>query len=214
MNLDFIEQPIVTLLKHLHGYLGNYGLAIISITIIIKILLLPLTLKQDKSMKEMRRLQPEIEKIKEKFKDNQQEQSKQMMELYQKHQINPMAGCLPAILQLPVLWGLYNVLMFKKVIPLDAHFLLWNLTKADPLYILPVLNAGIAYFQQKLMTQDPQSQNNEMMKMMGIMMPIMIGIMSFAMPAGLQIYWLTSSLISLLQQYFIFNRPDPKVAIK
>lgn len=214
MNLDFIEIPMISLLKTLYQYLGNYGLAIILITIIIKLLLLPLTLKQDRSMKEMRQLQPEIEKIKEKYKDNQQEQSKKMMELYQEHKINPMAGCFPALLQLPVLWGLYNVLMFKKVIPVDANFLIWNLTKPDHFYILPVLNAAIAFVQQKIMVQDPQSQNNEVMKMMGIMMPLMIGFMSFAMPAGLQIYWLTSSSISLLQQYFIFNRPASKTIVK
>lgn len=202
---DFIMLPIESILKQtlsfLYTNLGNYGLAIIAITIIIKIILFPLTLKQDKSMREMKRIQPQLEKIREKFKGNPQEMNKATIELYQEHKVNPFGGCLPVLLQMPVLFGLFSVLRNPKIIPADAHFLIFTLTAKDPTYILPILNAIIAFLQQKVMSKG--TVQNAQTQMMAYIFPVMMFVISFSMPSGLQIYWLASSIIGVVQQYLL-----------
>ena len=202
---DFIMLPIEDGLKYilnlLYSNIGNYGLAIIGITVIIKIILFPLTLKQDKSMREMKKIQPEIEKVKEKYKGNPQEMNKATMELYKEHNVSPFGGCLPVILQMPILFGLFNVLRNPKIIPEDAHFLIFTLVSKDTTYILPILNALVAFAQQKVMSKG--TVQNAQTEMMPYIFPVMMFVISFSMPSGLQIYWLASSLIGVLQQYVL-----------
>ena len=196
------------LILMIYGVLGNFGFAIIGVTILIKVALLPLTLKQDKSMRAMKKIQPELEKLKEKYKNDPQEMNKKTMELYQTHKVNPAGGCLPLLLQMPILFALFGVLRKAPIdggiVPIDSTFLWLSLAQPDPLYILPLLNGVVAFAQQKIMGND----SNPQMKSMMYMFPIMMIFISYKMPAGLQVYWLTSSAAGLLQQYYIMKRGD------
>lgn len=195
--ISFIEF----LLKTVDKYVLNFGLSIIIVTIIIKILLLPLTLKQDKSMKAMKQLQPEIDEIKKKYANDKQMLNIKTMELYKKHKVNPAGGCLPILIQLPILYALFGVLR-SGIIPSDSTFLWMKLAEPDHLYILPLLNGLISYLQQNLMG----TSNNPQMKNMKYIFPLMMVFISYKMPAGLQIYWLTSSIAAVVQQYYILKR--------
>lgn len=206
--MQFITQPLEQIILYLYQIIGNFGLSIIGITLLIKLVLLPLTLKQDKSMRSMKKLQPEIDKVKEKYKNDKQLLNEKTMELYQKHKVNPAAGCLPMLVQLPILWALFAVLRKAPVdggiVPIESTFLWMTLVNPDPLFILPVLNGIVAFAQQKFMGSD----SNPQMKTMMYMFPIMMVFISYKMPAGLQIYWLTSSAAGVLQQYYIMKRGD------
>ena len=200
-RMSYIRQFLAFLLNTTDKYVGNFGISIIIVTIIIKILLLPLTLKQDKSMKEMKKLQPELEKIKQKYANDKQMLNIKTMELYREHKVNPLGGCLPILIQLPILWALFGVLR-SGIIPKDSSFLWMRLADPDPFYILPVLNGAVSFLQQKLMG----TSDNAQMKNMMYVFPIMMIVISYKMPSGLQIYWLTSSLIAVIQQYFIMKK--------
>ena len=200
--MSYIRQFLAFLLNTTDKYVGNFGISIIIVTIIIKILLLPLTLKQDKSMKEMKKLQPELEKIKEKYANDKQMLNIKTMELYKEHKVNPLGGCLPLLLQLPILFALFGVLR-NGIIPKDSSFLWLKLSVPDPFYVLPVLNGAVSFFQQKLMGS---ADSNPQMKNMMYIFPIMMIMFSLKMPSGLQVYWLTSSILAVVQQYFIMKK--------
>ena len=198
-----LKGVIEAMLVFMHNLTGNFGLAIIGVTILMKIILLPLTLKQDRSMKSMKKLQPELDKLKEKYKGDPKMLNQKTMELYQQHKVNPAGGCLPLLVQLPILWALFGVLR-GGIVPQDSTFLWMELVKPDPFYILPVLNGVVSFVQQKVMG----SSDNPQMKNMMYMFPIMMVFISYKMPAGLQIYWLTSSLAGVIQQYLIMKRGE------
>ena len=198
-----LKGVIEAMLVFMHNLTGNFGLAIIGVTILMKIILLPLTLKQDKSMKSMKKLQPELDKLKEKYKGDPKMLNQKTMELYQQHKVNPAGGCLPLLVQLPILWALFGVLR-GGIVPQDSTFLWMELVKPDPFYILPVLNGVVSFVQQKVMG----SSDNPQMKNMMYMFPIMMVFISYKMPAGLQIYWLTSSLAGVIQQYLIMKKGE------
>ena len=200
--MSYIRQFLTFLLNTTDKYVGNFGVSIIIVTILIKIMLLPLTLKQDKSMKEMKKLQPELEKIKEKYANDKQMLNIKTMELYKEHKVNPLGGCLPLLLQLPILFALFGVLR-SGIIPADSSFLWLKLTDKDPYYILPILNGAVSFFQQKLMGS---ADSNPQMKNMMYIFPIMMIYISYRMPSGLQLYWLTSSILAVVQQYFIMKK--------
>lgn len=200
---NLLGDGIALLLTKLYGLVGNFGIAIILATIIIKLILLPLTLKQDKSMKQMKLIQPELEKLKEIYKNDPQTLNVKTMELYKEHKVNPAGGCLPLLIQLPILWALFAVLR-SGIIPENETFLWMILSKPDPLYILPILNGAVSFLQQKLMG----SSDNPQMKNMMYMFPAMMVFISLKMPAGLQVYWLASSICAVVQQYWIMNRKD------
>ena len=187
---NLLKEFLALLLTTTDKYVGNFGISIIMVTILIKIVLLPLTLKQDKSMKEMKKLQPKIDEIKKKYANDKQMLNIKTMELYKEHKVNPMGGCLPILLQLPILFALFGVLRTPGLIPADSTFLWMKLADPDPFYILPVLNGVVSFFQQNMM----------------YMFPLMMIVISYRMPAGLQVYWLTSSLIAVVQQYFIMKK--------
>ena len=200
--MSYIRQFLTFLLNTTDKYVGNFGVSIIIVTILIKIMLLPLTLKQDKSMKEMKKLQPELEKIKGKYANDKQMLNIKTMELYKEHKVNPLGGCLPLLLQLPILFALFGVLR-NGIIPKDSSFLWLKLSVPDPFYVLPVLNGAVSFFQQKLMGS---ADSNPQMKNMMYIFPIMMIMFSLKMPSGLQLYWLTSSILAVVQQYFIMKK--------
>lgn len=199
-----LKGAISALLHLMYDLTGNFGVAIILATIVIKIILLPLTLKQDKSMKSMKVLQPEIEKIKQQYQNDPKMMNQKTMELYQKHKVNPMGGCLPLLVQLPILWALFGVLRDTATVPQESTFLWMQLVNPDPYYILPVLNGVVSFLQQKVMG----SSDNPQMKNMMYMFPLMMVFISYKMPAGLQIYWLASSISAVVQQYWIMKKGD------
>lgn len=199
-----LKGAISALLHLMYDLTGNFGVAIILATIVIKIILLPLTLKQDKSMKSMKVLQPEIEKIKQQYQNDPKMMNQKTMELYQKHKVNPMGGCLPLLVQLPILWALFGVLRDTATVPQDSTFLWMQLINPDPYYVLPILNGVVSFLQQKVMG----SSDNPQMKNMMYIFPLMMVFISYKMPAGLQIYWLASSVSAVVQQYLIMKKGD------
>ena len=199
---NLLQQFFAFLLNTTDKYVGNFGVSIIIVTILIKIALLPLTLKQDKSMKEMKKIQPELEKLKEKYANDKQMLNIKTMELYKEHKVNPLGGCLPLLIQLPILIALFGVLR-NGIIPQDSSFLWLKLSDKDPYYILPILNGAVSFFQQKLMGS---ADSNPQMKNMMYIFPIMMIFISYRMPSGLQLYWLTSSILAVVQQYFIMKK--------
>ena len=198
---NLLQQFFAFLLNTTDKYVGNFGISIIVVTILIKIALLPLTLKQDKSMKEMKKLQPELEKIKQKYANDKQMLNTKTIELYREHKVNPMGGCLPLLIQFPILIALFGVLR-NGIIPKDSSFLWLKLSDKDPFYILPVLNGAVSFLQQKLMG----TSDNPQMKNMMFVFPILMIYISYRMPSGLQLYWLTSSIFAVVQQYFIMKK--------
>lgn len=201
--MSFLYDIFEKILVAIYGMTGSFGLSIILLTILIKIVLLPFTLKQDKSMKEMKKLQPKIEALKEKYKNDPQLLNQKTMELYKEHKVNPAGGCLPLIIQLPILWALFGVLRKEGVVP-DEAFLWFSLITPDPFFILPILNGAVSFVQQKLMG----TSSNPQMKNMMYMFPIMMIFISYKMPGGLQLYWLASSITGVIQQYFVMNRGE------
>nr|WP_243119674.1 YidC/Oxa1 family membrane protein insertase [Pelotomaculum propionicicum] len=190
--------------------LPNYGLAIILLTILIKLILYPLTQKQMKSMLAMQQLQPKIKEIQDKWKNKDPKKAQeQVMQLYKENNVNPAAGCLPLLIQMPILIALYRSL-FSFPYTNAAHasfFWIQNLSDKDPYYILPVLAGVTTYLQSKLTT----SSNDPTQKMMLYTMPVFIAWVSATVPAGLALYWATFNVASAVQQYFVNKQT---VAIK
>lgn len=192
----------------------SYALAIVLLTVILKVILFPLTVKQMKSMKAMQELQPKIKELEKKYKDPKKKQEA-MMELYKKHGANPMSGCLPLLIQFPILIGLFRGL--QKFVPTNPeHYnLFWisDLSKADPTgIILPVL-VGLTTFTQQYVTSPNTSDTTQ--KTMLYAMPIIFGWMSRSFPAGLAFYWIIFSAVGTLQQMYINKGIKPKpVAVK
>ena len=229
-RIKILEDAVVFLLEKIadtvgqFGIPGKFGIAIIIITILMRIVVFPLTLKQEKSMKKMRELQPEMDKIKEKYKDNPQEYQKRILEFQKENDINPLGGCWPILIQLPVFVALYYAFS-GKTIPNDATFLWFNLKQPDKLFmmgnfafnLLPILNTGVTYLQQKIMSGATKGQegSNQLQSMM-YTMPLMMLFLFYRMPSGVTLYYLVSGALSLAQQYIIMKgrSDDGKDSIK
>ncbi|ARI75522.1 YidC family membrane integrase SpoIIIJ [Halobacillus mangrovi] len=202
---EYIVYPLSkTLLFFADVTGGSYGLAIIIVTIIIRVLLLPLNVKQLKSSKAMQDIQPELKELREKYssKDAQTQQKLQQetMQLFQKHGVNPLAGCLPIIVQMPILIGFYHAIMRTKEI--ETHNFLWlELGSADP--FLAILTAATTFLQQKLMMAGGAAAQNPQMQMMLYIMPLMIGTFAFFFPSALALYWIVGNIVMILQTIFI-----------
>jgi YidC/Oxa1 family membrane protein insertase len=180
----------------------SYALAIIMLTVLIKMVLYPLTQKQMKSMIGMQQIQPKIKAIQDKWKGKDpKKMQEEIMLLYKEYNVNPMAGCLPLLIQMPILIALYRSLFtFPYANPAHATFFwLANLTDKDPLYILPVLAGVTTYIQSKMTV----TGNDPTQKMMLYTMPVFIGWISATVPAGLALYWVVFNVVSSIQQYFI-----------
>lgn len=195
-----VAKPLFWVLKLFYSFVKNYGLAIILLTILIRIIFIPLTNKSQRSMKAMQALAPKINEIREKYKKDPQRMNREVMELYKKHKVNPMGGCLPMILQIPVFIALYNVLMYAIELR-GAPFYLWikDLSVKDPYYILPI-TMGISMVIQQKMT--PTSADPTQSKIM-MFLPIIFTFMFLGLPSGLVLYWLVNNLLSIAQQYYI-----------
>ena len=212
-KIQALVDFVVHILNAIYGVVGNYGIAIIIVTVLMRIIIFPLTLKQEKSMKKMRELQPELEKIKEKYKDNPQEYQQKTAELYRESGVNPLGGCLPLLIQMPVFVALYWAFS-GNAIPADAKFLWFTLKQPDRLFmignfafnLLPIWNVGVTYIQQKIMTSATSGQeSNQQMQTMLYMMPLMMLFIFYKMPSGVTLYYLVSGALSLVQQYFILK---------
>ncbi len=186
---------------------GSYGLAIILLTIVIKMLLYPLTVKQVKSMRAMQELQPQMKKIQEKYKDKPQEMQMKIANLYKDAGVNPLAGCLPLLIQMPILMGMYYALYnfdYGEVAP--TFLWLPSLSEPDPIYVLPVLSALTTFLQQKMTTTEMTQQ----MKIMMTIMPVFIGWISLQFPSGLVLYWVTMNIVQIVQQWWMYRGDEPK----
>ncbi|HIJ87827.1 MAG TPA: membrane protein insertase YidC [Desulfuromonadales bacterium] len=195
-----IAKPLLYSLKFFYGYVGNYGIAIIIITIILKAFFFPLTHKSYKSMKGMQKIQPEMAKLREKYKDDRDAMNKAVMELYREHKVNPMGGCLPMVVQIPVFFALYKSLMFSIELR-HAPFYLWvtDLADKDPYYVTPVI-MGITMFVQQKMTP---SQMDPMQQKMMLALPVVFTFMFLSFPSGLVLYWLVNNVLTIGQQMYI-----------
>lgn len=199
-----IAKPLLYVLKFFYSFFGNYGLSIILLTVIIKLLFWPLTHKSYASMKDMQKLQPEMQKIREKFKNDRERQNRELMELYKTHRVNPLGGCLPMVVQIPVFFALYKVLM-DAIELRQAPFAFWiaDLSLKDPYYVTPLIMGATMFIQQKLTpsTMDPTQAKIFML------MPIIFTFLFLNFPSGLVLYWLVNNLLTILQQYIIHKKP-------
>ncbi|MEW6739286.1 MAG: membrane protein insertase YidC [Nitrospirota bacterium] len=195
---SILARPLFWLMKVFYDIFPNYGVAIIILTIIVRIPFIPLINKGQKSMKKLQDIQPRMAEIKEKYKKDPQKMQKETMELYKKHKVNPMGGCLPMLLQIPVFFALYKVLLIAIELR-GAPFMLWikDLSVKDPYYILPIIMGATMVIQQKMTpsTMDPTQQ-----KIMMIM-PIVFTFMFLTFPSGLVLYWLVNNVLSIAQQW-------------
>lgn len=214
-RIKFVDNAVLALLSYLVSIVGNYGLAIIITTVIVKLALLPLSIKQEKSMIRMKELQPKVDEINQKYKNDKAKIQEMTAELYKKEQVNPLSGCLPLLIQLPIFVALYYAFI-GDAIPANASFLWFNLKFPDALFtfnnfsfnFLPIVSAILMIVQQKLMT--PASQNgNEMEKSMQTMMyfmPVMILVLFYRMPSGVNLYYTVNTLLSILLQLYIIKK--------
>jgi len=219
-TFDFIAQLLLQLLGFFYGLVHNWGLAIIILSIAVYFILFPLSIKQMRSMKEMQVLQPKIEALRKEYKDNPQKLNKEIMDLYKEHKVNPLGGCLPLLLQMPIFFALYQALI-RSVALRGAHFL-WIKDLSSPdkafvfktaipllgnqLNILPILMAIGMFVQQKISMAKATGEAAQQQQMMSIIMPIMFGVIFYQMPSGLVLYWFVNSLFMLFNQFRINNQ--------
>ncbi len=217
--IDFLERvfsPLTNLLgsglEFFHAQGAPWWLSIALLTIVVRTLLFPLTLKQVKSMRAMQDLKPEMDRLRSKYQDNRQKQQEELMKLYQERQVNPLGGCLPLLVQMPIFITMFYVIRgFDKTHPdFASGGILWfqNLTVADPYYILPVLSAVTMLAASEITAKNLEPQQRWMMRIL----PVVFTVFLLAFPAGLFMYWITSNLVTLVQNYLIYNYgPGKKV---
>ncbi len=198
--LTVIAAPIFWALEWIHAMVGNWGWAIVVLTIIIKLLFFPLSAASYKSMAKMRTLTPKMMTLKERYGDDKQKLNQEMMKLYQTEKVNPLGGCLPILVQIPVFIALYWVLL-GAVEMRDAPWILWinDLSTADPYYVLPIIMILSMVVQSKLNPEPPDPIQAKMMKIM----PFAFGVMFLFFPAGLVLYWVVNNVLSIAQQWQI-----------
>lgn len=201
--LWWIAQPLFWLLTKIHSVLGNWGFSIIAVTILVKAAFFQLNQKAFTSMANMRKFQPKLAEIKERYTDDRQKQSQAMMELYKKEKINPLGGCLPMVVQMPVFIALYWVLM-ESIELRHAPFMLWihDLSAMDPYFVLPLIMGLSMFIQQRLNPAPPDPMQAKIMQWM----PIVFTFFFLFFPAGLVLYWVVNNTLSIIQQYIITKR--------
>jgi YidC/Oxa1 family membrane protein insertase len=199
-RLWFIAEPLFWLLQKVHALVGNWGWTIIIVTILLKLLFYKLTETSGRSMAKMRTIAPRIKSIQERYKDDREQLAKQMMELYKREKINPVAGCLPIVVQIPVFLAFYWVLL-ESVEMRQAPFMGWiqDLSSKDPFFVLPILMGAAMFGQFKLNPQPPDPVQAKVFAFM----PVVMSVMMAWFPAGLVLYWLTNTLLSIAQQWNI-----------
>lgn len=201
--LWFLAEPIFWLLEHIHNLLGNWGFSIIVLTLIIKLAFFPLSAASYRSMARMRAVSPRLQALKEQFGDDRQKMSQAMMELYKKEKINPLGGCLPILVQMPVFLALYWTLL-ESVEMRQAPWILWitDLSIKDPFFILPIIMGATMFIQQQLNPTPPDPMQARVMKMM----PIIFTFFFLWFPAGLVLYWVVNNVLSIAQQWYITRK--------
>jgi len=220
-------RPMINSLLFLYNVLGhNFALSIAVLTVLVRLIILPLTLPQLRSSKKMQELQPQIQAIQKKYK-NKEKQTQELMKLYKEAGVNPMGGCLPLLIQWPIILAFYQSIAqaladtplqllnlakhiypsfpaLSALVPLESRFLWLNLARPDPWYILPILVVFTTWMQQKMVTMpttDPQSAS--MTKTMEVTMPLMFGFITMSLASGLAVYFLVSNVIGIIIQYFV-----------
>ena len=206
-----IAAPIFKVLHFIHGWVGNWGVAIILLTVLIKLVFFPLQSKASRSMAQMKVLAPKMQKLKEQYGDDRQKLQQATMELYKKEKINPLGGCLPIVIQIPVFISLYWVLL-ASVDLRHAPFALWinDLSANDPFYVLPVIYAVTMFVQMKLQPASPDPVQQKVM----MAMPIIFSVMFLFFPAGLVLYWIVNNVLSISQQWYINRLIESENAVK
>ncbi len=198
--VTIIAKPLFWVLEQVHKVLGNWGWSIIGLTILLKLLFFPLTAASYKSMARMKAVAPRLTALRERHKDDPAAMNAAMVEMYRKEKINPLGGCLPIVIQIPVFIALYWVLL-SSVELRGAPWILWihDLSAKDPFYILPVIMTGTSFLQVMLNPKPPDPMQARLM----MIMPLAFSVMFFFFPAGLVLYWLTNNIFSIAQQWFI-----------
>lgn len=206
LNLAIICEGLLAIMALIFGFTGSWGVAILGLTFLVKLILFPLNQRSGKSMRAMSALKPEMDLIRVKFPDDRQRQSEEMMRLYQKYNVNPASGCVPILVQMPIWFALYRAL-WVSVDLYQADFL-WipDLTARDPIYVLPALLILVMFVQQKI---TPTAMDPTQQKIMLYMMPLLFGSMMVFLPAGLVFYILVNSVLTILQQHFINKSIGP-----
>lgn len=210
--LGMIAGPLLWLLNFFQGFVGNWGVAILLLTLVVKALTLPWTHKSMKSMKAMAKLKPQLEKIKEKYKDDRQKQNVETMNLFKSHKVNPMSGCLPMLLQMPIWFALYRALTVAGQLYQAPFIPGWidDLTLPDPYYVMPVLLTGMMFLQTRM---TPSTGTGAQQKMLMYGMPIMFGVFSFFFPSGLTIYIFANTCFTAAHHLYMHKTdPAPVVA--
>jgi YidC/Oxa1 family membrane protein insertase len=221
--LEYISNLVIQIIQTLYHFLGsigfpNYGLAIVLMTVIIKIILFPLTKKQIESSRAMMSIQPKMKAIQEKYKNDKVRLNQELAKLYKEEGVNPVAGCLPLLIQMPILFGIYyGVRDFHYEGPADF---LWmqNIANPDPMYILPVLSAVTTYIQAKQTMPPKKADDKGQDGLMGMMqgqmmtyfMPLFIGYISLNFPAALVLYWIVMNIMQIAQQAYINSQAKSK----
>ena len=203
--LSNIVQQVITFLYTMTQTAGfpNYGIAIVLMTILVKLLLYPITAKQIKSTKAMMEIQPKMKAIQTRYKDDKVMLNQKLAELYKEEGVNPLAGCLPLIIQMPIMIGIfYGVRDFHYAGP-SGFLWMQSISQPDPMYILPVLSALTTLIQSKQTMPDTSSPQN---KIMLYFMPLFIGYISLQFPAGLVLYWIITNLMQIAQQWLITSK--------
>ena len=202
--MKWLAFPFLFLMQFLYKYVGNYGIVIIIITVLTKIIFWPLGNKSYKSMKEMQKVQPKMTELKERYKDDKQKLNAAVMELYKTHKINPLGGCLPVVIQIPVFIAFYQLLSYAIELR-HAPFFGWiqDLSAKDPYYITPIIMGATMLIQQKM----TPAMGDPMQQKMMMFMPVVFTFLFLSFPSGLVIYWLINNVLSIGQQYYINKAP-------
>ena len=223
--MDFLISPIISALLVCYSVLGNnFPLAIIVVTVLVRLITLPLTLPQQRSTRRMAELQPQLKELQKKYAGNKQKLGEEQMKLYREAGVNPLGGCLPLILQLFIMIALYNAItgalalnplqlialsqrvgpQIAPLLPIDSHFLWLDLGHPDQFFVLPILVVVTTFLQQKVMTPpNPDPNASAMSRQMTIMMPLMFGMFALQFASGLSIYFIVSNLVGIAQYYLI-----------
>ena len=203
---DFLSRPLLMLLKVLHRVSGNWGVAIILLTLLIKLVTVYWSTKSMRSMRQMQRLKPKMDVLREKFKDDKQRMNQELMALYKLHKVSPLGGCVPMLIQMPIWFALYSTLGNAQELYRSGFFgWITDLTAADPYYVLPLLVGGAMFGQQAI---SPQPMEGAQAKMMKYFMPAMFTVFMMWLPSGLNVYILVNTVLTMIHQWYI-NKSDP-----
>jgi YidC/Oxa1 family membrane protein insertase len=204
-----IGKGVLFILKFFYKITGNFGWSIVLLTMVLQVVLLPLTMKSFKSMQSLKKIQPQINMLREKYKEDPKRLNIEMMNLYKTRKVNPFGGCLPMILQIPVFWALFTTL--RNTVELRyAPFIFWikDLSSYDPLYILPVLMGIVMFLQQKMTTTDPQQAK------IVVFMPVIFVVLFLKFPSGLVLYWFINNIFNLSMQLIVIGQSRKKELIQ